>query len=86
MKHHEKAAEFDVDQTVTETDPQQLNALAASRRLAEPGHVAPAAAQEFVREMERRRKPTAGICHALRLLTSTGCVRRRPDELSHDSV
>jgi DJ-1/PfpI family len=30
-----------------------------------------------VREMERRRKPTAGICHALRLLTSTGCVRRR---------
>jgi len=27
--------------------------------------------------MERRRKPTAGICHAPWLLTSTGCVSRR---------
>ena len=76
MKHHEKAAEFDVDQTLTEADRQQLDALLLPGGYADTLRVQHRAQEWFVK-WSVRRKPIAGICHAPWLLTSTGCVRRR---------
>ncbi|MBV9339724.1 MAG: type 1 glutamine amidotransferase [Acidobacteria bacterium] len=78
MKHHEKAAEFDVDRTLGEADPQQFDGLMlpGGGLNADTLRVQPRA-QEFVREMERQGKPIAAICHAPWLLISAGCVRGR---------
>lgn len=78
MKHHDKAAQFDVDKSLAEAEPQQFDALLlpGGALNADTLRVQPRA-QEFVREMERQGKPIAVICHAPWLLISAGCVRGR---------
>ncbi len=78
FKHHDKADQFDVDNTLADADPRQFDAvlLPGGALNADTLRVQPHA-QEFVREMDRQGKPIAFICHAPWLLISAGCVRGR---------
>jgi protease I len=78
FKHHDKADQFKVDAPLNEADPTKFDAvlLPGGALNADTLRVQPRA-QEFVREMDRRGKPVAVICHAPWLLVSAGCVRGR---------
>ena len=78
MKHHDKAAQYRVDQTLTEADPGQFDALLlpGGALNADALRVVPEA-QEFVRQIDGQGKAIAVICHAPWLLISAGCVRGR---------
>ena len=78
MKHHDKTKKVDVDLPLADADPGEYDAVllpggalnADSLRVEE-------AAQEFVRAMDRAKKPIAFICHAPWLLVSAGLVKGR---------
>lgn len=78
FKHHDKAEKITVDKTLSEANPEQFDAvlLPGGALNADTLRVQPRA-QEFVREMDRRGKPIAVICHAPWLLVSANCVRGR---------
>lgn len=78
FKHFDKADEFEVDTTLAGADPNQFDAvlLPGGALNADTLRIQPHA-QEFVREMDRQRKPIAVICHAPWLLVSAGLVRGR---------
>ena len=78
FKHHDKSRTVPVDMKLEEAVPKQFDgvllpggALNADALRLEP------AAQEFVREAERNKKPIAVICHGPWLLVSAGLLRGR---------
>ena len=78
MKHHDKAAQYDVDQTLDQVRAEQFDAvlLPGGALNADTIRVHPRA-QEFVREMNQSGKPIAFICHAPWLLVSAGLAKDR---------
>lgn len=74
----DKADQIEVDKTLAEADPEEFDAvlLPGGALNADTLRIQPHA-QQFVREMDRQRKPIAVICHAPWLLVSAGCVRGR---------
>ena len=78
MKHDEKADSVDVNLTLDKADPDDFDAvlLPGGALNADALRVEPKA-QEFVRAMDRQKKPIAMICHAPWLLVSAGLVRDR---------
>jgi protease I len=78
MRHDEKSAKYDVDQTLDESNPEDFDALLL------PGGALNAdnlrveqKAQEFARDFDRKNKPIAVICHGPWLLVSAGLVKGR---------
>jgi protease I len=75
MKHDDKSAQYDVDKTFADADPDQYDAVllpggalnADAIRVEED-------AQEFVRSIDKAGKPIAVICHAPWLLISAQLV------------
>jgi len=78
MKHHDKAAQYNVDQTLDQVRAEQFDAvlLPGGALNADTIRVHPRA-QEFVREMNQSGKPIAFICHAPWLLVSAGLAKDR---------
>ncbi|HJT70721.1 MAG TPA: type 1 glutamine amidotransferase domain-containing protein [Terriglobales bacterium] len=78
MKHHDKASEYKVDETLEHADPEQFDAvlLPGGALNADTLRVQPRA-QEFVRRVDQAGKPIAVICHAPWLLVSADMVRGR---------
>jgi protease I len=78
MKHHDKAAEYEVQETLDKADPEQFDAvlLPGGALNADTLRVQPRA-QEFVRRIDQAGKPIAVICHAPWLLVSADMVRGR---------
>jgi protease I len=78
MKHHDKASEYKVDETLEQADPEQFDAvlLPGGALNADTLRVQPRA-QEFVRRVDQAGKPIAVICHAPWLLVSADMVRGR---------
>ncbi|MBO0910384.1 MAG: type 1 glutamine amidotransferase [Acidobacteria bacterium] len=78
MKHHDKAAQYDVDQMLDHADAASFDAvlLPGGALNADTLRVQPQA-QQFVREMNQTSKPVAVICHAPWLLISADLVRGR---------
>ncbi len=78
VQHHIKADTFPVAHTLEEADPADFDAVLL------PGGALNAdalrvvkKAQDFVREIDRRKKPIAVICHGPWLLVSAGLVKGR---------
>jgi|SRR5438874_825316 len=78
MKHHDKVAQHDVDETLDQARVDQFDAvlLPGGALNADTIRVHPRA-QQFVRDMDEAGKPIAVICHAPWLLVSAGIVRGR---------
>jgi protease I len=78
MHHHDKAAQYNVDQTLDKVRAEQFDAvlLPGGALNADTIRVHPRA-QEFVREMNQAKKPIAFICHAPWLLVSAGLAKGR---------
>lgn len=78
MNHHDKAAQYNVDQTLDKVRAEQFDAvlLPGGALNADTIRVHPRA-QEFVREMNQAGKPIAFICHAPWLLVSAGLAKGR---------
>ena len=78
MNHHDKAAQYNVDQTLDQVREDQFDAvlLPGGASNADTIRVHPRA-QEFVREMNQAGKPIAFICHAPWLLVSAGIAKGR---------
>jgi len=78
MEHHDKAAQYNVDQTLDQVRAEQFDAvlLPGGALNADTIRVHPRA-QEFVREMNQSGKPIAFICHAPWLLVSAGLAKDR---------
>ncbi|HKW18978.1 MAG TPA: type 1 glutamine amidotransferase domain-containing protein [Terriglobales bacterium] len=78
MKHHDKAEEYEVDQTLEQANAKDFDAvlLPGGALNADTLRVQPRA-QQFVREMDEDGKPIAVICHAPWLLVSADLVRGR---------
>lgn len=78
MKHHDKSKKADVDLPLADADSGDYDAvLLPGGMLNADALRAEKAAQEFVREIDRARKPIAVICHGPWLLVSAGLVRGR---------
>jgi protease I len=78
MNHHDKAAQYNVDQTLDKVRAEQFDAvlLPGGALNADTIRVHPRA-QELVREMNQAGKPIAFICHAPWLLVSAGLAKGR---------
>jgi protease I len=78
MNHHDKAAEYDVDESLDQARAEQFDAvlLPGGALNADTIRVHPRA-QQFVRDMDKAGKPIAVICHAPWLLVSAGIVQGR---------
>jgi protease I len=78
MNHHDKAAQYSVDETLDQARADQFDAvlLPGGALNADTIRVHPRA-QQFVRDMDQAGKPIAVICHAPWLLVSAGLVRGR---------
>lgn len=78
MNHHDKAAQYDVDQTLDHARADEFDAvlLPGGALNADTLRVHPRA-QQFVRDMDEAGKPIAVICHASWLLISAAIVRGR---------
>jgi protease I len=78
MKHDEKADFVDVNLNLDKADPDDFDAvlLPGGALNADALRVEPKA-QEFVRAMDRQKKPIAMICHPPWLLVSAGLVKDR---------
>jgi protease I len=78
MNHHDKTAEYDVDESLDKARAEQFDAvlLPGGALNADTIRVHPRA-QQFVRDMDEAGKPIAVICHAPWLLVSAGIVRGR---------
>lgn len=78
MNHLDKAAQFEVDRTLDQADPEQFDAvlLPGGALNADTLRVHPRA-QQFVRALDAAGKPIAVICHAPWLLVSADLVRGR---------
>jgi protease I len=78
MNHHDKAAQYNVDQALDYARADQFDAvlLPGGALNADTLRVHPRA-QQFVRDMDEQGKPIAFICHAPWLLISAGIVRGR---------
>lgn len=78
MKHHDKAAQYDVDETLDRARSEEFDAvlLPGGALNADTLRVHPRA-QQFVRDMDEAGKPIAVICHAPWLLVSANLVRGR---------
>lgn len=78
MNHHDKAAQYNVDETLDQVRADQFDAvlLPGGALNADTIRVHPRA-QQFVRDMDQAGKPIAVICHAPWLLVSAGLVRGR---------
>lgn len=78
MNHHDKAAQYDVDQTLDHARADEFDAvlLPGGALNADTLRVHPRA-QQFVRDMDEAGKPIAVICHAPWLLISAAIVRGR---------
>ena len=78
MKHDEKSESVKVDATLDGASANDFDAvLLPGGALNADALRVEAAAQNFVREMDRARKPVAFICHAPWLLVSAGLVKGR---------
>jgi len=78
MKHHDKSRKVDVDLPLAEADAGDYDAvLLPGGALNADALRVEKAAQEFVREIDRARKPIAVICHGPWLLISAGLVKGR---------
>ena len=78
MKHHDKTRKVDVDLLLADADPGDYSAvLLTGGALNADALRVEKAAQEFVREMDRARKPIAVICHGPWLLVSANLVKGR---------
>jgi protease I len=78
MKHHDKSKKVDVDLPLADAEPGEYDAvLLPGGALNADALRVEKAAQEFVREMDRGKKPIAFICHAPWLLVSAGLVKGR---------
>lgn len=76
MRHDEKSAQFDVDKTVDQADPEQFDAvLLPGGALNADALRVDKAAQDFVRGMDGSGTPIAVICHGPWLLVSAGLVK-----------
>jgi protease I len=78
MNHHDKAAEYTVDKSLEQANPEEFDAvlLPGGALNADTLRVQPHA-QQFVHEMDENGKPIAVICHAPWLLISADLVRGR---------
>ena len=78
MNHHDKAAQYNVDETLDQVRADQFDAvlLPGGALNADTIRVHPRA-QQFVRDMDQAGNPIAVICHAPWLLVSAGLVRGR---------
>ena len=78
MNHHDKAAQYDVDQSLDHARADEFDAvlLPGGALNADTLRVHPRA-QQFVRDMDQSGKPIAVICHAPWLLISAAIVRGR---------
>ena len=78
MNHHDKAAQYDVDQSLDQACAEQFDAvlLPGGALNADTIRVHPRA-QQFVRDMDEQGKPIAVICHGPWLLVSAGIARGR---------
>ena len=78
MNHHDKAAQYDVDETLDHARSEEFDAvlLPGGALNADTLRVHPRA-QQFVRDMDEAGKPIAVICHAPWLLVSANLVRGR---------
>jgi protease I len=78
MKHDEKSQSVAVDSTLDNVKPADFDAilLPGGALNADALRVEPAA-QKFVQEMDRAKKPIAVICHAPWLLISAGLTKGR---------
>lgn len=78
MNHHDKAAQYDVDETLDRARSEEFDAvlLPGGALNADTLRVHPRA-QQFVRDMDEAGKPIAVICHAPWLLVSANLVRGR---------
>ena len=78
MNHHDKAAQYDVDETLDRARSEEFDAvlLPGGALNADTLRVHPRA-QQFVRDMDEEGKPIAVICHAPWLLVSANLVRGR---------
>jgi protease I len=78
VKHDKKTKKVKVDQTLTDADPDQFDAvlLPGGTMNAEALRKEPLA-QEFVRRIDQTRRPVAVICHGGWLLISARLVRGR---------
>ena len=78
MNHHDKAAQYDVDQSLDHARADEFDAvlLPGGALNADTLRVHPRA-QQFVRDMDEAGKPIAVICHAPWLLISAAIVRGR---------
>jgi protease I len=78
VKHDKKADEFTVDMALDQADPEQFDAvLLPGGAMNADALRMEAAAQEFVRAIDRANKPIAVICHGPWLLISAGLTRGR---------
>ena len=78
MNHHDKAAQYDVDQSLDQARAEQFDAvlLPGGALNADTIRVHPRA-QQFIRDMDEEGKPIAVICHGPWLLVSAGIARGR---------
>ena len=78
MKHHDKAAQYDVDATLEQADAKDFDAvfLPGGALNVDTLRIHPLA-QQFVREIDKTGKPIAVICHGPWLLISADLVRGR---------
>ena len=78
MNHHDKAAQYHVDQSLDQARAEQFDAvlLPGGALNADTIRVHPRA-QQFVRDMDEEGKPIAVICHGPWLLVSAGIARGR---------
>ena len=78
MNHHDKAAQYSVDESLDHARADQFDAvlLPGGALNADTIRVHPRA-QQFVRDIDEAGKPIAVICHAPWLLVSAGLVRGR---------
>jgi protease I len=78
MNHHDRAAQYDVDQSLDQARAEQFDAvlLPGGALNADTIRVHPRA-QQFVRDMDEQGKPIAVICHGPWLLVSAGIARGR---------
>jgi len=78
MKHDEKSQSVAVDSTLDKANPADFDAvlLPGGALNADALRVEPAA-QKFIQEMDRAKKPIAFICHAPWLLVSAGLTKGR---------
>jgi protease I len=78
MNLHEPAGKVAVDATLDEVDPEDYDGLLIPGGFINPDLLRQsAAAREFVRAFDRRRKPIATLCHGPWLLASAGLTRGR---------